>query len=198
MREVLFWAVVSSLSLSNALLVWSILRPELRFWPPPDSSSRRYRYTRFNSVLGPLTVIAVFALGVLDWNRGPLDHLSWPRFVLGGVFFSAGGALALWGYLGLGVRASQGLHHGLVASGAYRFSRNPQYVGTIVCLLGYALTCNSALTFLAWVLWSAWFIMAPFAEEPWLREKLGPSFDDYVARVPRFLRWRGAQSRSAA
>lgn len=149
-------------------------------------------------MLGPLTVIAAFALGALDWNRGPLHHLTWLRFALGGALFASGGAFALWGYLGLGVRASQGLHKGLVESGAYRFSRNPQYVGTIVCLLGYALVCNSPLTFLVWGLWSAWFIMAAFAEEPWLRQKLGPPYDDYVARVPRFLGWRGAQQRGAA
>ncbi len=27
----------------------------------------------------------------------------------------------------------------------------------------------------------------PFAEEPWLRERLGPRFEDYAADAPRFL-----------
>ncbi len=198
MREVVFWAVVTSLAHSNALLIWSILRPELRFWPPPERSSKRYRYARVNAVLGPLTVVGVFAIGLLDWNRGPLTDLGWSRLLLGGPLFAAGGAFALWGYVGLGVRQSQGLHTGLVASGAYRFSRNPQYVGTIGCLLGYALVCNSPLTLIIWGFWSAWFIMAPRAEEPWLRNQLGPSYDDYVAGVPRFLPGLGARSRGAA
>ena len=120
------------------------------------------------------------------------------RFLFGGVLFACGGGFAIWGFLGLGVRASQGHQDGLVATGAYRYSRNPQYVGTIMGLLGYAVACNSALTLVTWALWSAWFLMAPFAEEPWLREQLGPPYDEYAAKVPRFINWRRVRSRSAA
>ncbi len=103
----------------------------------------------------------------------------------------SGGGFALWGYLGLGVGASQGQHEGLIAAGAYRYSRNPQYVGTIVSLLGYAVLFNSALELIVWVLWSAWFLAAPFAEESWLREQVGPSYDEYAKEVPRYFRWVG-------
>jgi protein-S-isoprenylcysteine O-methyltransferase Ste14 len=187
-REIVFWVVVAGLVVSILQLVVSIARPQLRVWPPPDSSSRRYRLTRVNLLLGPLTVVGVFALGALDWRSLVIPPLV--RLLVGVPLFASGGAFALWGYIGLGVRASQGRHEGLVASGAYRYSRNPQYVGTIVCLLGYAIACSSELTFGAWVLWSAWFIMAPFAEEPWLRDHLGPMYDEYVRRVPRFLAFR--------
>ena len=196
MREVVFWALVGSLLLSNALLVLSIARPDLRFWPPPEQSSWRYQFTRINSLLGPLVVVGVLVLGLLDWDSAAISHSS--RFLVGGLLFACGNAFALWGYFGLGVRASQGHQEGLVAAGAYRYSRNPQYVGTIVGLLGYAVACNSALTFVTWALWSAWFIMAPFAEEPWLREQLGAPYDEYAAKVPRFIHWRCLQGRSAA
>ena len=196
MREIVFWVVVVGLVFSNAQLVLSIARPELRLWPPPEASSRRYRIAQLNLVLGPLTVVGAFALGVLDWNSFVVLHPG--RFVVGGALFACGGGFALWGYLGLGARASQGRQEGLVASGAYRYSRNPQYVGTIACLLGYATVCNSSLTLVTWALWSAWFVMAPFAEEPWLREQLGASYDEYAARVPRFISWRLGQGSGAA
>ncbi len=196
MREIVFWAVIGSLLLSNALLIFSIARPELRFWPPPDRSSWRYQFTRVTGVLGPLTLVGVLVLGVLDWDSAVFRHSG--RFLFGGVLFSCGGGFAVWGYLGLGVRASQGRQEGLVAAGAYRYSRNPQYVGTIVCLLGYAIACNSGLTLVTWALWSAWFVMAPFAEEPWLREQLGAPYDEYAAKVPRFINWRCVPSRSTA
>jgi len=189
MTQLIFWALVCSLLLSNGLLVVSIVRPEFRFWPPPEVSSRRYRFSRAIGFLAPLTILGVVALAPLDSGSGLFGHPS--RFVLGSLFFSAGGGFALWGYLGLGVGASQGQHEGLVAAGAYRYSRNPQYVGTIVCLLGYAVFFNSALELVVWALWSAWFLAAPFAEEPWLREQVGSSYDEYAKEVPRYFRWVG-------
>jgi protein-S-isoprenylcysteine O-methyltransferase Ste14 len=184
MTDAVFWVVVAGLVVSNVQLALSIARPELRLWPPPDPSSKRYLLTRVNVVLGPLTVVGVFALGLLDRNSLLVPETL--RALVGVPLFVSGGAFALWGYIGLGVRASQGTHEGLVASGAYRHSRNPQYVGTIACLIGYAIACGSELTLVAWVLWSAWFVMAPFAEEPWLRERLGTAYDEYARRVPRF------------
>ena len=189
MTQLIFWAIVCSLLLSNGLLAISIVRPEFRFWPPPEESSRRYWFTRATSVLAPLTMFGVLALAPLDSGSGPFGHSS--LFLLGSLFFSVGGGFALWGYLGLGVSASQGQHEGLIARGAYRYSRNPQYVGTIVCLLGYAVLFNSALELIVWALWSAWFLAAPFAEEPWLREQVGPSYDEYAKEVPRYFWWVG-------
>ncbi len=141
--------------------------------------------TRFTGVLGPLSILGALVLGVLDWNSFILDHPV--RFALGAALAAPGGAFALWGFLGLGVHASQGFAGELTATGAYRYSRNPQYVGTIVGLLGYVLICNSVLTLIVWVLWSVWFVLAPLAEEPWLREQLGAGYREYAAKVPRFL-----------
>ena len=155
---------------------------------PPDRSTRRYAFTRVTALLGPLTVVGVLALGYLDWGSAGLAHSA--RLLVGGALFVCGSGFALWGYFGLGLRASQGQQAGLVAEGAYRYSRNPPYVGSIVGFLGYAVACNSADCFVAWLLWSAWFVMAPFAEEPWLREQLGAPYDEYAARVPRFVNWR--------
>lgn len=101
--------------------------------------------------------------------------------------FLAGGAFALWGFFGLGVTASQGLGGPLLARGAYRYSRNPQYVGTVAVLLGYAVICNSSLTLVAVLPWSAWYLLAPLAEEPWLHERLGAPYAEYAATVRRYL-----------
>jgi protein-S-isoprenylcysteine O-methyltransferase Ste14 len=54
-------------------------------------------------------------------------------------------------------------------------------------MLGYAIISNSTLTLIAWSLWSTWFVLAPFAEEPWLRERFGARYEAYAARIPRFL-----------
>ena len=184
-KESLFWCVVASLVVYDALLVVSIARPALRFWPPPVPPSWRHDVMRVAGPLGPLSIAGVLALGALDWNSFVWCH--WSRFVVGGLLFGSGGALALWGFFGLGVRASQGLGGRLRVSGAYRWSRNPQYVGAIAVLVGYGLVCNSRLALLAASLWSSWYLLAPFAEEPWLRGRLGSAYDDYTRKVRRFL-----------
>jgi len=64
----------------------------------------------------------------------------------------------------------------LVTSGPYRLSPNPMYIGVIDVLLGYALAV--AIAFHLRVLVS---------EEPWARRTFGADWEDYRARVPRWL-----------
>ncbi len=54
-------------------------------------------------------------------------------------------------------------------------------------LLGYGLLWNSTLALVAMLFWSSWYLLAPFAEEPWLRERLGDPFESYAAQVRRYL-----------
>ena len=108
-----------------------------------------------------------------------------------------GAAFGLWGYVRLGASASQGGGASLEVSGPYRYSRNPQYVGAIGVLLGFALLCASELGLLAGAAVSIWFVTAPFAEEPWLRRHLGARYGEYLEAAPRFLGFprRGRGSR---
>ncbi len=132
-------------------------------------------------------LLGVVALGPVDFNSFAFHH--WARFLVGGVLMACG-LFALWGYLALGVHASQGLGGEIVTTGPYRYSRNPQYVGTIPALLGYAIICNSVLAFVAALLVSGWFLLVPFAEESWCREHLGAAYEEYSKRAPRFLTLR--------
>ena len=76
----------------------------------------------------------------------------------------------------------------LVASGLYRYVRNPMYVGVVLILAGEA-----------WVFWSgalllyaaAFFLVANlfivFYEEPALQRTFGESYGDYLRTVPRWV-----------
>ena len=97
----------------------------------------------------------------------------------------------------LGVRASQGLASNLVTTGAYRYSRNPQYVGAIPAVLGYAILCNSTLALAAALLVSGWLALVPFAEESWCRERLGEAYEKYARQVPRFFGLRRPREQGA-
>jgi protein-S-isoprenylcysteine O-methyltransferase Ste14 len=87
----------------------------------------------------------------------------------------------------LSVQTTLGLGGSLVKTGLYRYSRNPQYVSDIVALAGYAILSNSWMTMITTFLGMVWFALAPFTEEPWLRERYGDEYEKYKSEVPRFL-----------
>ncbi len=191
MKQVLVWVVLAAVLLNTATIVLSIARPDLRVWPPPRRDSWQYFY---NGAISYKFLFGLVALGIVDWNSFALDGSV--RFLMGGLLMACG-LFALWGYVVLGAQASQGLGGKLVTAGPYRYSRNPQYVGTIPAILGYAIICNSTLALGTATLVSVCFVLVPFAEESWCREHLGESSEAYAAKVPRFFGLRGIRDRSA-
>ena len=78
----------------------------------------------------------------------------------------------------------------LVRRGPYGLSRNPQYLGFIIGLIGWALMANSALTLIASIVGIISLVLVPFAEEPWLLARHGAAYEEYKRTVPRFVRVR--------
>jgi protein-S-isoprenylcysteine O-methyltransferase Ste14 len=137
-----------------------------------------------------LTAIAGFAL---DWLY-PLPFLpaAVPAGWLGGIVFLAGLALLIWGATtfrrsGTEVRTSQPSTR-IVATGPYRYTRNPIYIGMFLGLGGLAVGFNSL-----WLL----ILLVPFylvirygvvaREEGYLELKFGDVYRAYKARVRRWM-----------
>jgi protein-S-isoprenylcysteine O-methyltransferase Ste14 len=99
----------------------------------------------------------------------------------------AGDLLALWAMATLGVTPTAGDEGVLVRRGPYGFSRNPQYVGFIIGLVGWGLMANSALTLIATSVGIIPLVLVPFAEEPWLLAHHGAAYEEYRRAVPRFV-----------
>ncbi|NND68094.1 MAG: isoprenylcysteine carboxylmethyltransferase family protein [Halioglobus sp.] len=76
----------------------------------------------------------------------------------------------------------------LVTTGIYRLTRNPMYLGMLSVLLGCAITVG-AVTALAVPVVFAAIIQSRFIlhEEAMLREVFGSEYEDYCARVRRWL-----------
>jgi protein-S-isoprenylcysteine O-methyltransferase Ste14/pimeloyl-ACP methyl ester carboxylesterase len=76
----------------------------------------------------------------------------------------------------------------LVSSGVYRYSRNPMYVGVTLILWGWAIAFDSwDLALYALIVMVVFHFRVLFNEEPYLARTHGRRWDDYRARVPRWI-----------
>jgi protein-S-isoprenylcysteine O-methyltransferase Ste14 len=141
----------------------------------------------------PIAVGVPLLIGLLAtaWFGDPVEPGSW-RVPVGWLlvaFFVVWNGWALW----LFSHHDTGLLPGdattsMIASGPYRLSRNPLYVGLLALYLAIALLASSlwALvlfpTAVVLVLWGA---ILP--EEQFLEDRFGEPYDDYRARVRRWL-----------
>ena len=76
----------------------------------------------------------------------------------------------------------------LVSAGPYRISRNPVYLAFVVFIAGLGCADNAAAVMLAVVPAFAalnWYTIPH--EEAYLRRTLGADYDEYAARVRRWL-----------
>jgi protein-S-isoprenylcysteine O-methyltransferase Ste14 len=75
-----------------------------------------------------------------------------------------------------------------VASGLYKYSRNPMYLGVLLIFFGYGFLSGSlsilTLTFLLFLLAH---IIVVFVEEPGLENKFGVSYISYKKSIGRWL-----------
>ena len=131
-----------------------------------------------------LTGAGIITLGILDWGAGSFPF--WIR-LFGGLFWMAGMVLAVKAIIILGAKNTSGNPIELVVKGPYRWTRNPQYLGFMVGLIGWGLMSNSIFTLAGGIAGCLPLILVPRAEEPWLLEKFGPAYAEYLKKTPRFL-----------
>ena len=77
----------------------------------------------------------------------------------------------------------------LTLTGLYRFSRNPQYVGWLLFVLGFALTDWSWWCFGAVAVIGISIHLLVIIEEEHLHRVFGDRYDAFWRRVPRYVGW---------
>ncbi len=76
----------------------------------------------------------------------------------------------------------------MVVRGAYRYFRNPMYVGVIGVILAQAILFGSVTLLLYGTgVWLVFHLFVVLAEEPGLRRSYGDAYGAYSAGVPRWL-----------
>ena len=143
----------------------------------------------------PILVGAVLACGLL---LGRLYPLAWPGMddlparIVGYGIGAPGIALVAWGFLtlwraGTTIMPNQRADR-LVTEGAFRFRRNPIYMGEVLIFLGLAeLTHNIWFAILAPLLAITLYVLAIRPEEQHLETRFGQAYLDYKGRTRRWF-----------
>ena len=143
----------------------------------------------------PILIVAVLTAGVLLDRLYPL---AWPGMddlparIIGYGIGAAGIALAAWGLLtlqraGTTIMPNQRADR-LVTEGAFRFRRNPIYMGEVLVFLGLAeLTHNIWFAILAPLFAIALYGLAIRPEEQHLETRFGQAYLDYKERTRRWF-----------
>jgi protein-S-isoprenylcysteine O-methyltransferase Ste14 len=107
-------------------------------------------------------------------------------FIVAGVFLSVGSAI-LFRRLGTnpipGTRATL-----IVTKGAFRYTRNPMYLGLTITLIGTSILLGTISPLLVipifFIILHTQFVLR---EEKWMEEWLGQPYLDYKSKTPRWL-----------
>jgi protein-S-isoprenylcysteine O-methyltransferase Ste14 len=172
---------------------------------------QRFASTPFRAVLAVTPVMLVF--GWLIWSLRPLDAslgVELPAWVQvpGIVAVVAGAALgltcaAMLSTRGIGTLGGEEwfMPREFVATGPFRFVRNPMSLGGVALLTGIALWHRSAvgLVFAA-AMFLVVHLVAVHVEEPGLEKRFGDSYREYRRNVrrwlPRLTPWQPASAES--
>jgi protein-S-isoprenylcysteine O-methyltransferase Ste14 len=161
-------------------IVLGTLLTDHEWWPPGDRTPAYYVHW---------TLVGVFDLSLLA--TATLDFGGWglpaPASSVGLLAATLGTAVFVRGARTMQSAETMGVTGDLYTDGPYAYTRNPQYVGMIVGVTGFALAVDSALVAGLAAAHVGWVWLLPRAEEPHLRAEFGDDYDRYAARVPRFV-----------
>ncbi len=165
-----------------ASIIWSIAFPERRIWPPQH-------YTEITPILVWVPTFSLFGILILlgAWGWGDLPVPGWLRYGVG-IPLIVIGNFVVWSEVAhFGVPQTGGAKGTLRTSGMYRYSRNPQYMADIAIVGGWVILTSAPSAFILGAAVILLLIVAPFAEEPWLKEQYGSAFETYRASTRRFF-----------
>jgi protein-S-isoprenylcysteine O-methyltransferase Ste14 len=169
--------------LANLVGVWASRIGFTSYYPLSGKGWNYYVFWGLSHMLN----VSLLVLGILQFRT---VGLLLGAFYAGLGLFVSGFFIVVVATFDLGVEQTQGLSGELKTTGLYRYSRNPQYVGYILATIGYALIVAAPLVVPLCVIYLAWWISFPYAEEPWLRKHYGTEYEQYVKTVPRFVGFR--------
>jgi len=149
--------------------------------------------TFFFLFIAPGTVAGLIPWAISGWQWRPAFFGEAPLRWFGGVLIILGVPILLDSFArfaleGFGTPAPFYPTERLIATGLYRYVRNPMYLGVLAVIGGQALLLgDTRLIVYGVIVGFACHIFVIVYEEPELRRRYGAQFDAYRAHVPRWL-----------
>lgn len=141
-------------------------------------------------LIAPGTVAGFIPLALLrtgpQTEMGVFAYLAFPLWLVGGVVV----LWSFWNFLreGRGTPAPVDPPKELIATGFYRYVRNPMYVGVLSLILGHFLWFGYMYVLVYAILVFLFFHMfVMYYEEPTLKQEFGAGYENYLKRVPRWI-----------
>lgn len=187
-------ALVTFISFPPPLLCWFLVHPFADKW-------RRIGVIPCYMFLTAFLVLAMIWLWTI---RGlALDSefgTHWWLVTVSLIPFGAGIYLRiLWArtmkkstLLGLDELKGTGSPEALVTTGIHGQIRHPRYIEGFLVLVGLALFANYLVLYLLALAYIPLILLVVLLEERELRNRFGQAYEDYAARVPRFIPTRKA------
>jgi len=169
------------------LLIHALLTPGVTFWPAPDKSGWRHHtaLSLFRIVCGTIVLAAILTI----MNHGAAAN----DLAIGLPLVALAYGVTLWGYRSLGLENTYGEARGLVTGGLYAYTRNPQYVSSVLAGIGLSIAAASwQVLGLTGVLLAVYTLFA-LNEERFLVRQYGQRFRNYMAETPRFIGLRSLE-----
>ena len=158
---------------------------------PMNTSDLGHNLLRRLFASTPARTFVLYPLGVIAFElivrRGNLVIVPW------------GALLLVWGYLQYRLTGHYRVGRGgggpgitvppehLVQDGLYAYTRNPMYLGHLIFMLGLAVTFWSWLALILLAVNAIWFHRRVLDDEARLRALFGAPYEDYQARVKRWI-----------
>ena len=152
---------------------------------------------RLRAAIGSLVFLLVapgVVAGLVPWLLTDWSAHDWPipLRLLGAAMIAAGLALLLPAFTrfaidGRGTPAPVAPTERLVVTGAYRYVRNPMYLGVAALIVGQGLLLGHAVLLAYAAIFVVVTVFVRSYEEPTLARSFGEQYEIYRASVPR---WR--------
>jgi len=144
-------------------------------------------------VVAPGTLAVYLPWTICRWRFASPLLGFFPFRIIGVLMIAAGLPVLLDSFTrfaiqGMGTPAPVAAPQHLVVTGLYRHVRNPMYVAVSLLIFGQGLLFGSVPVLeLGVVVWLGFSAFVVFYEEPVLRRYFGKEYEEFCARVPRWI-----------